>query len=383
MSVLPTPILREADADKNKYRGFAMAQLAILREQMRLGGLKIGNRIVSAPDGAVITCSICFNKEDVYVQVPRVVGAPEELGVHALFLVSSSYIYGAGLGATNYSALSLNGQGWIPVTTVPFVSVFLAASRSLFAAVDIGGYTYALSGDGVHWVQYTSPLISRIYASGGIFIRCNNDRTYALGEPVTELQMSRDGISWVAMPGYTSIPDWDLNAYGMADNRKGTFVISLYGPHFLVSTDAGNSWSAVSNPSGFTGIFGDVVYAFGKFYVILVDTVGQPHGIAESVDGVVWSRILTVTGTSTLRSFAFGDGALVLVGASVALRTTDGTTFTSHTMPTGNYKKVVYGAGVFMSVGLLGELASSRNGSDWVAEPPNMAHGCLDIAVLA
>jgi hypothetical protein len=51
------------------YTGFAKSQLAILRRQMELGGLKIGERRIRLDDGAEVLCSINYNYESVSIKV--------------------------------------------------------------------------------------------------------------------------------------------------------------------------------------------------------------------------------------------------------------------------------------------------------------------------
>jgi hypothetical protein len=65
-----SPILREADEYKNAYRGFAMAQMRILKDYMQLARLNTYSRVVTLANGVVITCKKSFNREDVFVYVP-------------------------------------------------------------------------------------------------------------------------------------------------------------------------------------------------------------------------------------------------------------------------------------------------------------------------
>ncbi len=75
--MIPTPIQRcssiEQEVQERLYRGVGLAQLNILRDQMRLGGLTIGSRQVRLHDGVVVECNICFNNEYIIVHtVPQV-----------------------------------------------------------------------------------------------------------------------------------------------------------------------------------------------------------------------------------------------------------------------------------------------------------------------
>lgn len=72
MGLLPTVSTPGMGYQEALYRGFALAQLSILRQQMKLGGLKTGNRVLRLDGGVEIKCSICFNQETVNIYVPPV-----------------------------------------------------------------------------------------------------------------------------------------------------------------------------------------------------------------------------------------------------------------------------------------------------------------------
>lgn len=66
MSPIATPIMRGPE----EYRGQALSQLRILKQQMEISGLKVGRREVSLGDGIKCYCEICFNYELVYIVMP-------------------------------------------------------------------------------------------------------------------------------------------------------------------------------------------------------------------------------------------------------------------------------------------------------------------------
>ena len=69
MAPFPTPFVRESDGEKDLYRGFALSQMAILRNIMKLGGLNVSSRVVTLDNGVVITCRKVFNQEDIFIDV--------------------------------------------------------------------------------------------------------------------------------------------------------------------------------------------------------------------------------------------------------------------------------------------------------------------------
>lgn len=70
MSIIPTPVLRHADSDKNAYRGLAMSQMRILIDYMKLAGLNTFSRTVELANGVIITCNKNFDREDVSIDLP-------------------------------------------------------------------------------------------------------------------------------------------------------------------------------------------------------------------------------------------------------------------------------------------------------------------------
>ena len=70
MSVLPTPVLQNANAGINAYRGIANSQLEILKQYMALGNLSCAKRIVTLNNGVVITCIKVYNQEEMFVTLP-------------------------------------------------------------------------------------------------------------------------------------------------------------------------------------------------------------------------------------------------------------------------------------------------------------------------
>ena len=87
MTLTQTPIIRDADAGKNLYRGVAMSQMAILKDYMQTAGINTYTRITQLANGVVITCQKSFEREDIYINVPP--QAPETLEVINTVMVGS------------------------------------------------------------------------------------------------------------------------------------------------------------------------------------------------------------------------------------------------------------------------------------------------------
>lgn len=73
MTVIQNPILRRTpNNDEERYRGFAMTQMNILTEYMKLAGLNTYQRIVRLSNGVIIHCKQSYNTKNMFVYVPSV-----------------------------------------------------------------------------------------------------------------------------------------------------------------------------------------------------------------------------------------------------------------------------------------------------------------------
>ena len=66
-----TPIIRNSSFNKEAYRGLATAQMRILKDYMKVGGLNVYSRVVTLANGVVITCQKSFNRENIFISVPQ------------------------------------------------------------------------------------------------------------------------------------------------------------------------------------------------------------------------------------------------------------------------------------------------------------------------
>lgn len=118
---IPTPAMREADYEKSLYYGPAMAQLRILKQQMQLGGLKIGTRTVEIAKDVFCVCNICFNDEEVRIYLNE-----KSDCVYGGFLFhprvgpidTKIYIYQLGDGLASAHINFVAGTGFYPDGTI-------------------------------------------------------------------------------------------------------------------------------------------------------------------------------------------------------------------------------------------------------------------------
>lgn len=106
-----TPIVRNSSFDKEAYRGLATAQMRILKDYMKVGGLSVYSRIVTLDNGVVITCQKSFNREDIFISVPQVPYTEVIVKV-----VSGAFLFDhkqlAGFSRLEFNANNTEADGW-------------------------------------------------------------------------------------------------------------------------------------------------------------------------------------------------------------------------------------------------------------------------------
>ena len=149
---------------------------------------------------------------------------------------------------------------------------------------------------------------------------------------------------------------------------NGVFVAVGSGGKIARSTDNGASWSGlISNSFGGSNI---VTVSFGDNVFIAAGVSGK---LARSTDnGVTWSFLITTafSGTETFNTIAFGNGVFVAGGGALGVAgriiksNDDGVTWSAYiSNPYGALVpySIVYGLGVFISVGGGGSCVISRS----------------------
>jgi len=132
------------------------------------------------------------------------------------------------------------------------------------------------------------------------------------------------------------------NFHGIASNGAGTWVIggasgTLTNGFVITSTDGGATWTGYTPAYGVTTngntapMF--VHYLNGKFWAIV-----QMHGVlVSSVDGITWSAVQVVGGTTSVMDLAYGAGLYVAIPGVTATAlfwtSPDGVTWTQRTAP--------------------------------------------------
>lgn len=219
----------------------------------------------------------------------------------------------------------------------------------------IGGVrgTVLTSTDGANWSVRTLPAANNVYSFHFL-----NDLYVALAS-LGAIFTSPDGVTWTSRNSGVFVRDTGSGLQDMA-HGDGRLVAVGLGGITSTSTD-GVTWTP--GTAGTTEDLTGVAFAFGRFHAVS-SVSGR---IFSSANGVTWTSLITPT--SGMRRIAFGAGRLVAVGiASDTLVSTNGTTWTSGPPPTSEaLLGINFINGLFYAVGTGGVILTSPDGVTWTA----------------
>jgi hypothetical protein len=202
------------------------------------------------------------------------------------------------------------------------------------------------------------------------------------GSPGTAAATSTDGITWTprAMP----VPlEWRAMAFGAGlFVAIGTNNSNTANAVYATSTD-GINWTARN--MGVPAVWASITYstALGLFIAIAGGYNSQSNIAATSPDGLVWTaRVLPVTGY--WQSVCPGPAMLVAANANGSssgslANSVDGANWTTRAAAAGTSSGVAYGAGLFVSVGMLG-MNTSADGITWTPRSVPSTWNCTVVA---
>ena len=270
----------------------------------------------------------------------------------------NSVIYGAGLyvavgtntsGTTGQAMYSSDGINWTLGTGVPnhgWSSVTYGNGR--FIAIGWMGYAM-YSDNGVSWTastsSFTGATLSGLAFGNGKFITSYSNGYY----------YSLDGANW------------NQQNIGSTRNRitfgNGQFI-ALDGnaglPRF--STD-GLTWSQTSDTTLQFTYFADAAYGNGT--IVGTVTAGVPKGTYSQDDGKTWT--LVTIPSDNYRSVIYGNGLFASIGydslahVPYGIYSRDGTSWTAFSsLPAGDWNSVTYGNGMFVGVAGTGQVMYSN-----------------------
>lgn len=343
-----------------------------------------------------------------------------KLGANDLLHVNGSFYAGGGDGITS----SVDGTNWIKRLDLGAVITpgirQIAYCNGLFIAV---GNTFGiyLSNDGITWTNRTAGLVPSFansivfgagkfvvladsgirYSTDGLFWNNANGSffnpltalTYGNGKFVASSASGRfynslNGIDWtegqMGPSGYRSVVYGSNGFVGVGDN--GLYGFSTNGSNWS-SQFLGRSLTTVSYAHDRyigTGLGGRILSSVNgtnwtSNSVSVADfnlhRVGWVNGhffacgalgqLITSPDGSNWTRCLAPTaGSITFNGFAHGLGLYLAGGSSSLFASTDGTNF-GYTGQGFQLNGLAFGNGTFVSVGPMGNVRSSVNGTNF------------------
>jgi hypothetical protein len=168
-----------------------------------------------------------------------------------------------------------------------------------------------------------------------------------------------ESLEWLdtTVPHTGSVPFWTSIAYG-----NGVFVIVADTNNQSAYSSDGINWTSSSMPSALRWV--SIAFGSNKFIAIEKET----NKFASSSNGISWT-LGNLPSSGNWNSITYNDNKFVIVGLNKAAYSTDGITWTTTTIPSGNYTFVEYGGGRFVAVRFSSESymsSYSTNGITWI-----------------
>ena len=175
-------------------------------------------------------------------------------------------------------------------------------------------------------------------------------RAFAVAQGTNRAIYTTDGTTWTE----TTLPAsriW-LNAVHNPQNPGRACAIGWGGTAY--STNYGQTWSAGSGMT--SGTVDDIAPVTSTVWIVVSNSVNKYWKSTDS--GETWTETTFPTGSVYNGKSAAGAGnglAVILLGSLSYYTTTDGTNFTSRTLPTppggtNNFGRIVYSNGVYFAL---------------------------------
>lgn len=183
---------------------------------------------------------------------------------------------------------------------------------------------------------------------------------YAYADDTSKLKYSVDGVSWTSINTPVETDWYDIIYAGGKFVAIGkTNSTQIYS---AISTD-GVNWTIGNLPTGGTPY--SVAYGNGRYVMVGSNTVS-----AYSTDGLNWTRVLLPSNCQAMK-VAFGNGMFVAPNPNgyVCAYSTDGSSWTMGDIVAGEFSRIVFGNGRFVSVGN-NAIHYSDDGVNWTFVTP-------------
>jgi hypothetical protein len=274
---------------------------------------------------------------------------------------------------TNYVATSPDGITWTARTgTAGLSGIVWSPELAIFVAVGAKAYT---STNGTSWTETAD-------FSGDVYSKAAWSPALSLFVIVgADILSSPDGTTWTQRDSTNS---WNDVAWS-AELGLFVAVLSAGAGSRIKTSSNGTSWTSRTTPNI---NYHSVIWCKD----ISLFVAGGASDLITSPDGITWTqrtiaaglytylafsqkllRLLAgtittvetsdITGTS-LASVTTAVSTLAAVGIDVAYTSTDGSSWTSRTIPAGTYNKIIFADSLFVAVGA-SKCATSPDGTTW------------------
>lgn len=228
------------------------------------------------------------------------------------------------------------------------------------------------SSDGINWSIVTpTELVVENYTkllwTGSKYFLFSSSTSFVRAS----IQTSSNLITWNTVSRNRTTLNaiaWSGTRFAAVGENNGT----------VITSDDLKTWTVRQNSTNASTILYDVTWAGNQFIAVGDETregspTEVPPYITSSSDGLNWTRVGPVFGTSRLRGVAGSGSMYVAVGLSgVILSSPDGITWTRRDPPGGlispSFSKVIWAGNQFVAVG---HASNTFSGSPYVITSPD------------
>jgi hypothetical protein len=196
------------------------------------------------------------------------------------------------------------------------------------------------------------------FGAGGFFVAGESS--------TTTTYYSSNGTSWSA-GGTLPVGFTGVGAIGYGDGTWIAVEDATSNNRTAISTDGGQTWTAGGNLT-VSEFWVDIHYGNGRWIAI-----NSTNGTAYSTDnGTSWVA-MTGLPSANWKEVTYGKGVWVAIASNAVVSSTNGTTWTTRTLPgtATNWNSVTYGNNIFVAVAEdtagTNVYAYSLNGTTWTA----------------
>lgn len=272
-----------------------------------------------------------------------------------------------------YSLYSTNGYEWEQIITPDIYAYDIYGGNGLFLTTGKSGRGLTYSTDGIRWIPSNGfPNNNTVGAIKSGNIKFNTDSLIYHSKNITsevqaQLNSKLNKINSTAMHSNLMTTTFEENIFVGHSNEEGAFYYSTD----AVSWNKGDTVSAPYMDNIDTMVYGNgmfvaPVYSYSYY----------------STNGIKWSKSNTPVSLNW-QSVAYGGGVFVAVGVAgniydgnsnnTGILSTDGMTWTKVTMShSGMWDSIAYGNGRFVAAQRGYEVGYSTNGITWTLSAPTV-----------